>query len=83
VRNVITFRRVISLVLPGAVLLFIAWALQQEQTVRQEALPYAAFTCFATVGASTLLSGNGFLRRKDIKDRKDPKEELSQFLCDL
>ena len=55
-RNVITFRRVISLVLPGAVLLFIAWALQQEQTVRQEALPYAAFTCFATVGASTLLS---------------------------
>jgi diguanylate cyclase (GGDEF)-like protein len=55
-RNIITFRRVVSLVLPGAVLLFIAWALQQEPMVRQGLLPYAVFICFATLGVSTLLS---------------------------
>jgi diguanylate cyclase (GGDEF)-like protein len=55
-RNVLTFRRVVSLVLPGAVLLLIAWSVQQEETVRQTALPYAAFFCFATLGASALLS---------------------------
>ena len=55
-RNVITFRRVVSLVLPGFVLLFIAWAMQQEEMVRQAALPYAAFICFATLGVSALLS---------------------------
>jgi diguanylate cyclase (GGDEF)-like protein len=55
-RNVLTFRRVVSLVLPGAVLLFIAWALQQEETVKAAALPYAASICFATLGASALLS---------------------------
>lgn len=55
-RNIITFRRIVSLVLPGAVLLFVAWALQQDETVRGEALPYAPLICFATLGASTLLS---------------------------
>jgi diguanylate cyclase (GGDEF)-like protein len=55
-RNVITFRRVVSLVSPGAILLFVAWALQQEEAVRGAALPYAPFICFATLGASALLS---------------------------
>jgi diguanylate cyclase (GGDEF)-like protein len=55
-RNVITFRRVVSLITPGAILLFVAWALQQEEAVRGAALPYAAFICFATLGASALLS---------------------------
>jgi len=56
VRNAITLRRVVSLVLPGAVLLFVAWAIQQEHSVQETAVEYAAFICFGTLAASALLS---------------------------
>jgi diguanylate cyclase (GGDEF)-like protein len=55
-RNAFQLRRVISLVLPGAVLLFVAWAIHQEQSVRETAVRYAAFICFGTLAASALLS---------------------------
>ena len=55
-RNAFQLRRVISLVVPGAVLLFVAWAIHQEQSVRETAVRYAAFICFGTLAASTLLS---------------------------
>ena len=55
-RNVITLRRIISLVSPGAILLLVAWAVQQEDSVRHAAVPYAAFICFGTLAASVLLS---------------------------
>lgn len=55
-RNVLTLRRVISLVAPGALLLLFAWAVQQEESVRVAVVPYAAFICFGTLAASALLS---------------------------
>ena len=54
--NVITFRRVVSLVLPGALLLFVVWAIQQDESVREASVPYAAFISFGTLGAAALLS---------------------------
>jgi diguanylate cyclase (GGDEF)-like protein len=56
VRNVLTLRRVISLVAPGALLLLFAWAVQQEEAVQVAAIPYAAFICFGTLAGSVLLS---------------------------
>ena len=54
--NVITFRRVVSLVSPGALLLFVVWAIQQDESVREASVPYAAFISFGTLGAAALLS---------------------------
>ena len=54
--NIITLRRVLSLVAPGALLFFVGWAVQQEEAIRSIAAPYAIFVCFGTLGASALLS---------------------------
>lgn len=54
--NIITIRRVLSLVAPGALLFIVGWAVQQEEAVRTFVTPYAIFICFATLGASALLS---------------------------
>lgn len=54
--NIITFRRVVSLVMPGALLFFVGWAVQHEEALREAAIPYAVFVCFGTLGACALLS---------------------------
>jgi diguanylate cyclase (GGDEF)-like protein len=56
VGSIITVRRVLSLVAPGALLFFVGWAVQQEEALRSLAEPYAIFVCFGTLGASALLS---------------------------
>ena len=55
-RNLITVKRIVSLVSPGAVLLFVVWAVQQEASFLDPVVPYARFICFGTLGASALLS---------------------------
>jgi diguanylate cyclase (GGDEF)-like protein len=56
VHSVITVRRLVSLLAPGALLLSAALALQQQESVWQAAVPYAAFLCFGSLAAAALLS---------------------------
>jgi diguanylate cyclase (GGDEF)-like protein len=56
VRSVITVRRLLSLLTPGALLLCAALALQQQESVWETAVPYAAFFCFGSLAAAALLS---------------------------
>lgn len=51
-----TLRFLISMLTPGGVLLLAAWALQNEETVRDAAAPYAVYFCFAALAAALLLS---------------------------
>jgi diguanylate cyclase (GGDEF)-like protein len=55
-RTFITLRRLVDLVSPGGLLLFAAWALQQEAAIRESFAPFAAYFCFGTLGAAALLS---------------------------
>jgi diguanylate cyclase (GGDEF)-like protein len=54
--HVITIRRLVSLIAPGALLLCVAWALQHEESVRVVAVPYAPYICFGALAAAALLS---------------------------
>jgi diguanylate cyclase (GGDEF)-like protein len=56
VLNFITPRRLVSLIMPGAVLLFAALALEQEEVVRETVVPYANYFCFGALAAAALLS---------------------------
>ena len=51
-----TIRVLMSLLLPGGVLVLAAWALQQEEVVREAAAPYAVYFCFGAAAAAVLLS---------------------------
>lgn len=55
-RNFITARRLVSLIMPGAVLLFAALALEREELVRNTVVPYADYFCFGALAAAALLS---------------------------
>jgi len=54
--KLVTLRRLESLVSPGGLILFGAWALQREEIVKDAALPYASYACYATLAAAALLS---------------------------
>src|SRR5215510_13924578 len=56
VHSVITVRRLVSLLAPGALLLCAALALQQQESVWKAVVPYAAFLCFGSLTAGALLS---------------------------
>ena len=56
VLNFITPRRLVSLIMPGAVLLFAALALEQEGVLRETVVPYANYFCFGALAAAALLS---------------------------
>jgi diguanylate cyclase (GGDEF)-like protein len=49
-------RSLTGLLTPGGVLLLAAWALQQEEVVRDAAAPYAMYFCFGALAAAILLS---------------------------
>jgi diguanylate cyclase (GGDEF)-like protein len=51
-----TIRLLTSLLMPGAVLVLAAWALQQDAVVREAAAPYAVYFCFGAAAAAVLLS---------------------------
>lgn len=55
-RHTITFRRLVSLVSAGGLLLLVLWGLQQEESIRDAALPYAVYFCFGVLGAAALVS---------------------------
>jgi len=51
-----TLRSIFGLFAPGGVIVFAAWAVQQEDVVRASVEPYAVFFCYAALGAAVLLS---------------------------
>jgi GGDEF domain-containing protein len=55
-RAITALRRLTALLVPGAVLLLAAWAVQTEEVVRTAAAPYALFFCWGTLTAAVLLS---------------------------
>src|SRR5690349_15733916 len=55
-RNLSTLRWLNSLITPGAWLLLVAWALQQEEPARLALAPYARVFCFGALAGAALVS---------------------------
>jgi diguanylate cyclase (GGDEF)-like protein len=55
-RNVATLRSLSGLITPGAWLLLVTWAVQQEELARLTLAPYARFFCFGALAGAALVS---------------------------